>query len=111
MILSDEYFHDSVVNYNFKPTPFDYERCDDLLARANKLLEDFGEDRGLRSGHRTREQTEALQKAGYRAAAGGNNEKSLAVDIADPDNTLDAWLDDAKLEGYGLWRQAPEATA
>lgn len=33
-----------------------------------------------------------------------------AVDIYDPVNMLDSWLDDAKLEKYGLYREHPDAT-
>lgn len=110
MITVDEYFQDSISNYNFTPKSWDYEHSDDLLTRVNKLLEDFGEELDLRSGHRTREKTLALIAAGYRAALGGKHETSQAVDVADPHNLLDAWLSDAKLESYGLYREAPSAT-
>jgi hypothetical protein len=34
-----------------------------------------------------------------------------AVDIYDPAGELDTWLDDEKLEKYGLYREHPEDTA
>lgn len=110
MITIQEYFHDSVVNFGYAPTAADNDAADDLLTRANKLIEDFGEDLVLRSGHRTRAKTLALIAAGYKAALGGKHETAQAVDIADPNNLLDAWLTDAKLEAYGLYREAPSAT-
>lgn len=110
MILDDEYFQDSVVNFDYKPTALDHERVDDLLTRVNALLDEFGEPLELRSGHRTRAKSLALIAAGYRAAVGGNHEKSLAIDIADPHDHLDAWLNDQRLESYGLWREHPADT-
>jgi hypothetical protein len=97
MILADEYFQDSIVNYGFKPNAVDYERCDDLLTRVNALFEALGYPCELRSGHRTREKTLALIASGHRATLGGNHELSLAVDVADPTNMADADLSDELL--------------
>jgi hypothetical protein len=110
MILADEYFQDSIVNYGFTPHAVDYERCDDLLTRVNALFEEIGLPCELRSGHRMREKSLALIAAGYRAAVGGNHEKSLAVDVADNDGMGDHLIDDAILEQYGLWREDPAHT-
>ncbi len=106
MILLDEYFQDSVVNYGYEPTEEDRIRCQDLLDKVNAMFPDAD----LRSGHRTREKTLALIAAGYRAAIGGQHEQSNAVDLADPFNARDDWLDDAKLEAGELYREAPEDT-
>ena len=106
MILSDEYFQDSISNFGFTPSENDYTRCSDLLDKVNKLFPDCQ----LRSGHRTREKTLALIAAGYRAAVGGQHEQSNAVDIADNDNKLDQNLDDTELADAELWREAPHAT-
>ena len=106
MILSDEYFQDSITNFDYTPSSEDYIRCADLLAKVNKLFPDCQ----LRSGHRTRAKTEALIAAGYRAALGGQHEQSNAVDISDPDNKLDANLDDTLLADAELYREAPHAT-
>lgn len=111
MILADEYFQDSLVNYGYRPDVRDYDRCDDLLTRVNAIFEALGYPCDLRSGHRTPEKTLALIAQGYRAARGGNHELSLAVDVADPTNMADADLSDELLEQYGLWRESPTATA
>lgn len=111
MILSDEYFQDSIVNYGFEPSQLDHERCDDLLTRVNALFsEALGLPCELRSGHRTRAKTLSLIAAGYRAALGGNHELSLAVDVADPDNIADNDITDELLASYGLYREAPLST-
>ncbi len=106
MILLDEYFQDSVVNYGFTPSQDDYLKAQDLLDKVNVLFPDCV----LRSGHRTREKTLALIAAGYRAAVGGNHEHSTAVDISDPHNSCDDSLDDDKLEDACLYREAPHTT-
>lgn len=115
MILADEYFQDSITNYGYTPRSWDYEQVDDLLTRVAAMEESYVEETGgslfdLRSGHRTREKTLALIKAGYRASVGGKHETSQAVDIADPENKIDDWLTDAKLESFGLWREDPADT-
>jgi len=106
-ILADEYFQDSISNYGYTPSQEDYLRAADLLAKVNALFPDCQ----LRSGHRTREKTEALIAAGYRATVGGQHEQSNAVDIADPHNTLDDGLDDDQLAAAGLYREDPRYTA
>lgn len=110
MITLDEYFHDSVMNFAYLPTDTDRERADDLLTRVNALLEDFGEMRDVRSGHRTRDKSLKLIAAGYKAALGGNHEKCFAVDVVDNDNDLDVYLTDEMLTSYGLYREHPDAT-
>lgn len=106
MIQLSEYFHDSVVNFGYIPTDEDNARASDLLTKVNALFPDCT----LRSGHRTREKTLALIAAGYRASLGGKHEQCYAVDIADPDDQLDANLDDTILADAGLYREAPHAT-
>jgi hypothetical protein len=110
MILADEYFQDSIVNYGFTPHAVDYERCDDLLTRVNALFEALCLPCELRSGHRTREKSLALIASGHRATLGGNHERSFAVDVADNENEADGEITDEILAAYGLWREAPDAT-
>lgn len=51
-------------------------------------------------------------------AAGSAHKSARAVDVHDPDNELDAWLDrfengegsNSKLEQYGLYRESPGST-
>jgi hypothetical protein len=38
------------------------------------------------------------------------HKQGRAVDVFDARNELDAWLDDAKLEQFGLYREHPSAT-
>lgn len=44
-------------------------------------------------------------------AAHSNHKTGHAVDIYDPHGALDAWLLDATLILFGLWREHPDATA
>ncbi len=106
MITSDEYFQDSISNFNFTPTEEDYTRAADLLDKVNALFPDCD----LRSGHRTRAKTEVLIAQGLRAAIGGQHEQSNAVDIVDQDGEKDEGLDDEQLEDAELYREAPEST-
>ena len=78
-----------------------------VCGRANQLLLEFGEDRSLRSGWRP---------AAINNKVGGAPRSKLmtghAVDIADPDGTLDAWCKDNPevLERLGLWLEIDTAT-
>ena len=38
------------------------------------------------------------------------HKQAMAVDVYDPNNDLDNWLTDQKLEEYNLYREAPEST-
>lgn len=114
MIKVEDYFRDSREHFGFVPSDNDLANAVDLLERVEALEADFVEDGGqvfsMTSGHRCRAKTLDLIKKGYRAAVGGKHESANAVDVADPLNELDAWLDDDKLASYGLYREAPEAT-
>lgn len=110
MITVDDYFEDSVEHWNYTPTDHDKEQADDLLTRVNAMLDDFGEPRGCNSGHRTRAKTDQLRSEGYGAVHNDAHERACGIDIADPDNDLDAWLDDTKLASYGLYREDPGHT-
>lgn len=114
MITVQEYFHESVTKYGYSPTVQDNDRADDLLTRVSAIEDDWlaaGHAELVQtSGHRTRQKTLDLIASGVRAALGGNHEKSLAIDIADPSGELDEWLTDEMLTSYGLWREAPPST-
>lgn len=43
-------------------------------------------------------------------APNSSHKQARAVDVYDPQGKLDAWITDEKLEVYGLYREAPEAT-
>lgn len=106
MITSDEYFQDSISNFNFTPTTEDYTCAADLLDKVNALYPDCE----LRSGHRTMAKVEQLRAAGYRAALDSQHMHSNAVDIVDNDNSKDDALDDQQLENAQLYRESPDAT-
>ncbi len=106
MILLDDYFQDSITNFNFTPTENDYTCASDLLDKVNALFPDCQ----LRSGHRTPEKVAALRAAGYKAALDSQHMHSNAVDISDPDNSKDVGLDDRQLEDAQLYREHPDAT-
>lgn len=114
MITEQDYFNDSVTRYGYAPTALDRERADDLLTRVSAIEADWvalGHPELVQtSGHRTRQKTLDLIASGVRAALGGNHERSLAIDIADPNGELDEWLTDERLTSYGLWREAPPST-
>lgn len=124
MILLDEYFEDSISNWNYTRSSADFMNADDLLTRVTALEQEFAAEGGapflLSSGHRTRARTLDLIDRGYRAAVGGRHETSQAVDILDADGKLDAWISsfdteegarNALLERLGLWREDPEHTS
>lgn len=43
-------------------------------------------------------------------APNSSHKEARAVDVYDPQGHLDGWLDDAILEKYGLYREAPNST-
>lgn len=43
-------------------------------------------------------------------APGSQHRKARAVDVYDPDNVLDDWIDDIKLTRFGLYREASDST-
>lgn len=98
-------------------TPERKANAETLLDRVNALLNDAETD-GLpgpinpATGSRVSGET----LGGFRpqdAAQGApksNHKQGRAIDIFDPGNKLDAWLDDAKLEHFDLYREAPDAT-
>lgn len=88
-----------------------------MLDKVNALLE-----RALQEGVRleTNPHTGTLvggeKNGGFRpqdcaiGAAKSAHKQARAVDIYDPDNALDGWLNDDILTEFGLYREAPTAT-
>lgn len=78
-----------------------------LLTAINKLRLDWGKPMIVSSGYRP---------GPYNVKAGGATHSPHltceAVDISDPDGSLDAWCvaNQDKLEAYGLWLEAPAST-
>lgn len=85
-----------------------------LCDRVNLMLNEFGEDRGLRSGWRP----QSVNDATPNAARGSKHITCQAVDVEDNDGLLKEWAlqrDKATgtypvLEKYELWAEFGEAT-
>ena len=114
MITVEEYLNHWKERYGKARVPSD-ELTDDMrhaalytVGRANMLLAQFREDRGITSGWRPVEVNRLIPGA----AAMSNHTRCMAVDLADPEGDLDEWcLDNAGvLEEIGLWQEHPAAT-
>lgn len=88
-----------------------------FLLKVNKLLEaanDAGVD--IPINPKTGSQISGTTEGGFRlctctqGAPNSSHREGRGVDLYDPHNALDNWLDDAKLEQYGLFREHPDAT-
>ncbi|MFD1121820.1 hypothetical protein ACFQ2T_04845 [Methylophilus flavus] len=88
-----------------------------LLIQVNKLLE-AAKKAGieLKNNPNTDSLISGTQYGGFRpqscpiGAAGSSHKQGQAVDIFDPQNKLDGWINDAILTQYGLYREHPDAT-
>ena len=89
----------------------------ELLDRVNALLveaEAHGVD--LKINPRTHSYVSGETYGGFRpqdcpqGAPNSSHKLARAVDIYDPDNTLDAYVTDAILTAHGLYRESPTAT-
>jgi hypothetical protein len=114
MIYLDDYLNHWRKSYGHIAVPTG-ELTPDMLAdaqvivdRGNQLLTQFGEGREITSGWRPF----AVNQLVTGAAVHSNHTRCMAVDLADPDGSLDDWcLDHATLlEGLGLWQEHPAAT-
>ena len=114
----------SVEEYFRKPrSPAQEEYARDLLARVAALLTDAAADgaydqkwvnphtRSRISGSPNGDGDGGFRTPGSRTGAPNSAHKEgRAVDVYDPNNSLDLWLTDAVLEKHGLYREAPSAT-
>lgn len=88
-----------------------------LLINVNNLLDEAAADGvTVPVNAATGSQVSGQTLGGFRpqnAAQGSpasSHKQGRGVDIYDPQNKLDAWLDDDTLEAFGLYREAPNAT-
>jgi hypothetical protein len=88
-----------------------------LLGPVNDLLNEAAEDGVICPVNAaTGSQISGQTLGGFRpqnAAQGSpasSHKQGRGVDIYDPGNKLDSWLDDEKLEAFGLYREAPQST-
>lgn len=79
-----------------------------LVERVHKLLKAFGEDRAVTSGWRP----PSVNAATVGAAVKSKHMSGQAIDLADPEDDLDAWClaNQDKLEEFQLWLESPDAT-
>ena len=80
----------------------------ELIARANLLLKEFGQERKINSGWRPPE----VNGKTPGAAPMSKHMQGLAIDLADPEGDLDEWCMDnlEALERIGLWMEHPACT-
>ncbi len=88
-----------------------------LLIEVNNLLEDARDDGIVVPVNPvTHSQVSGNTLGGFRpqhAATGAPHsahKEGRAVDVYDPHEKLENWLDDDTLEAFGLYRESPEAT-
>lgn len=103
-------------------TPAIEEAATGLLFRVNKLLDraysegaygmDDDPDTGTQvSGSRGGSGDGGWRPSGAKTGAPNSKHKTAhAVDVYDPNETLDDWLTDELLTTYGLYREAPDST-
>ncbi len=114
MITLEDYMNHWMVHYSQVDVPDDEVTAEMSLDaqttvdKANKLLEYFGEERGITSGWRPVE----VNKLVPGAALYSNHTRCRAVDIADPHGDLDEWClaHPEVLEQVGLWQEHPAST-
>lgn len=105
MITLQQYFRE------FEKTKDQENNAQVLLDRVNVLLDD-----AVKYGVIKNPVISGSQYGGFRpkdcpiGAPQSAHKLAMAVDIADPQNTLDGWLDDAKLLKYNLCREHPDYT-
>lgn len=93
-------------------------RALDLLTHVNNLLDAFTSETGneVPVNPATGSQVSGQQYGGFRpkycpiGAVNSAHKTGEAVDVYDPDNSLDIWLDDEVLEQFKLYREAPTDT-
>ena len=114
MITLENYLNHWTVNYPSADVPDD-ELTEEMqldaqttIDKANQLLAQFGEERGITSGWRPVEVNRLVPGA----ALYSNHTRCRAVDIADPSGDLDEWcLDNQQvLVDIGLWQEHPAST-
>lgn len=130
MITLEQYFRNPRTDEEKPHTPAQAEAARDLLERANALVDEYHSETEAMpqicphteceisgskggsgdGGFRLPDSTTGASKSSHREAR--------AVDVYDPGNRIDQWLDifegpngaNEKLEQYGLYREHPDAT-
>jgi|TARA_R110000868_G_scaffold59842_3_gene183517 hypothetical protein len=107
MITVDEYIGQHIAGHEEELTDEIRANAEILCGRANQLIAEFGEDRGLRSGWRPA----AINKS----AGGATRSRHMtgqAIDVEDDDGLLDAFCRQniILLEQLELWLEDGAAT-
>lgn len=108
MITLADYYMGRDDSYRMELTDDLRQNAAQTVARANVLLQAFGEERKVRSGWRP-----AVVNAGIPNAAPKSKHMTCqAIDIDDPEGDLDEWCMEHQdvLESIGLWQEFPGAT-
>lgn len=114
-ITIDQYF--GVYCKHPDATDSKWTAADKLLDTVNALLA-AAEECGVtvQVNPRTGSQISGAENGGFRpgdcsvGASKSKHKTGHAVDIYDPGDELDAWLNDGLLKQFGLWREHPDAT-
>ena len=98
-------------------TPERKEAAQIMLDKVNAFLEE-AEANGveIRTNPHTKTCVSGQTYGGFRPQScptgkpDSAHKEGRAVDVFDPDDALDAWTTDARLEAHGLYREAPSST-
>lgn len=119
LIMLEQYFG-SKINHP-DATPERKQNAVALLSKVNRMLDD-AYDEGVKLGNDPDTGTQisgakgGAGDGGFRLSTsstgrpGSTHKEGLGIDIFDFNEALDNWLTNPKLEAYGLYREAPEAT-
>ena len=108
MLSTQDYWMGRDRKYPDSLTPEIEGNALELIARANLLLKEFGQERKINSGWRPPE----VNGKTPGAAPMSKHMAGLAIDLADPEGDLDEWCMDnlEALERIGLWMEHPACT-
>lgn len=112
MITINQYFRGR------EHTPQQESDAVELLSRVNSLLHEYtlktGQD--VQENPHTNSMVSGETEGGFRlpdcpqGAIHSSHKEAKAVDVYDPENKIDAWVNDAILEHFGLYREHPDYT-
>ena len=99
-------------------TPAIRENALAMLDKVNELLVTYAEIEGgtVPTNPSTKSQVSGSNNGGFRpknstvGAPFSKHKTGHAVDLYDPGNKLDSWIDDGILEEFGLYREHPDDT-
>ena len=94
-----------------------YQAAESMLERVNALLDEAAADGvPIPANPKTGSLVSGTENGGFRpqacstGAPKSSHKQARAVDVYDPEDALDAWVNDAKLTKHGLYREHPDDT-